>query len=204
MDTLNHHFRRIDQFLSPYLASDLPIARKQVLYEAIIERFHLNLSKPMHCIEIPGLAINGMAFWISESYAYSYRMEEVGGKPTKVFTNIWTKGVPILLESALLGQTDRGEYIEVLEQTEYLYMAYRDVLYLMDAYAEIKQLVQQFISLSNRSSLDFLMISKLPIASRVERFHQEYPRLLQASSMELRAEMLGITRQTYKKYLYKR
>lgn len=194
----------IEKLLEPYLGTAIDQGRKQEILHAVLEKSFTNYSKAGQCLEIPGAALQGIAFWAPNSYAYAYHYAELSGKFTRTITQLWVSGMPIFNPESLLKGEDRLDYIAMFAESEYLYMSYRDVNALMKQFPEIDEVVRKFVELSQNATLTFLSISRLPIASRIDLFHETYPEIFKMCSMEIRAELLGISRHTYSKYLSKK
>lgn len=163
--------------------------------EDIINRCRLKDMVKRQRIESPGLPQEGCLFFslsaIAHSYQFHYGTRRIHG------TMIWKRRSLIFSHLSLLGNEQRTDFVELLENSEVLYLTYPDLNYLMDKYQEIKDTIySETLKHSLCSHRRYQMLA-LPAVDRVRWLRETHPEFIAVANQETQSFHVHMSVRSY-------
>lgn len=187
------------KYIIPALSSETRIDAQKV--EDIIDRFGLKDMIKYQEIESPGPAMEGCMFFSISGVVHNYQY--IFNTRRKHGTSIWNRRSFIFNGNSLLANSPRKEFIQLLEQSEVLYITYPNLLYLIGKYKDINDTISLQLLKQNAYHHEKNIMYGLDPAERVKEFRAENTAFIGCTNQTIQAMHTGISLRSYTDQLKK-
>lgn len=163
--------------------------------EDIINRCRLKDMVKRQRIESPGLPQEGCLLFSLSAVAHSYQFHYENRRSHG--TMIWKRRSLIFSHLSLLGNERRTDFVELLEDSEVLYITYPDLNYLMDEYPEIKNSIYNEIMKHNLCAQKRYQMLALPAVDRVRWLRETHPEFIAVANQETQSFHVRMSVRSY-------
>lgn len=192
----------INKYLLPALG-ELSNGEWHQLVENLAIHVQLRQAIAGQYVDEPGTADEGLAVLFIQSVAHSFQMlhDANNGQIRPIGTHIWSRRTLIFNPYALLDDQARTDYVQVLEPGPYLSIRYPALRHLLSDYPPIERAITLLARKQERQRQNHDHLLRLPAAERVATFEKNYVAFARVTTIEVRCQHTGLTRQTYARKL---
>lgn len=187
------------KYLIPVLTPNRSATPEEI--EDIINKFGLKVMIKYEEIESPGPANEGCMFFsisgIVHNYQYFSSTSRLHG------TSIWNRRTLIFNGTSLITKSPRTEFIQILEQSEVLYITYPNLKYLIDKYKDIYDTINMQLINQGVYHLKKTIRFGLNSTEWVRKFRAENAAFIDCANQAIQAMHAGISLRSYTSQLKK-